>query len=83
MGDEVEVVGVGRATDFLTGENLFTVQFGKISSKKAAAGVLTPPQVSVVLTIFHKFNGVAPYMVGSKWILDIDENGKITLEGKK
>ena len=80
--DEVEVISVTRATDFLTGENLFSVQFGKISSKKAAPGIVSP-LASVVLTLFHKFNGVAPYIVGSKWVMDISNDGKITLEEKK
>ncbi len=89
---EVEVLGVGRATDFTTGDLIYQIQFGKtievneqnrrsIPQPMGAAPI--KEQASVILTLFLNFKGAAPYLVGTKWILTVDEKGGIRLEERK
>ena len=46
-------------------------------------GVMGAP-ASLVLTLLFKFEtGVAPYKVGSKWTIEVSENGSVRLEEAK
>ncbi|MCL2317650.1 MAG: hypothetical protein FWC44_01140 [Methanomassiliicoccaceae archaeon] len=84
----VEVLGVSRATDGATGEELITVQFGKLN-KEAKRPQNVPPGIvyrqpaSLVLTLFFKFREAAPYKVGSKWSLNVSDDGAIQLIEEK
>ncbi len=80
MDKKVEVVGVTRATDFISGETIFSVQFGVIGDRQPRQFDTTPPAIGVMATIFVPFEQSAPYLVGSEWILSVDEkNGTVSL----
>jgi len=86
----VEVLSVARATDGTTGEDVTAVQFGIVSRTIRSNpqpvnpfGVMGAP-ASLVLTLLFKFEtGVAPYKVGSKWTIEVSENGSVRLEEAK
>jgi len=91
MGKEtIEVLSVARATDGITGKDITAVQFGRIDRNVKPAfapsgpfGTIGAP-ASLVLTLLFEFkDGVAPYKVGSKWVLNVSENGAFTLEEAK
>jgi CBS domain containing-hemolysin-like protein len=87
---KIEVLSVVRAVDGITGEDVVSVQFGKVAEKTdnmqrmpvAPFGVVGPP-VSLVLTLFFKFKESAPYRVGSKWDLTVSEDGSLQLQEAK
>lgn len=85
----VEALSVSRATDGVSGEELMSVQFGKVSRvgnatpKSNAPFAMVGQTVSLVLTLFFKFKEVAPYKVGSKWSLAVSEDGAIQLKEEK
>ena len=84
MEQEVEVVNVSRSTDFLTGRTIFSVQFGIIGDVPVREFNTTPPAIGIVVSIFVPFENVAPYLVGSKWILTVDEkDGSVSLRQSK
>ena len=86
----IEVLSVVRAADGVTGEDLVSVQFGKVVKKAdntqriqaAPFGVVGSP-ASLVLTLFFKFKESAPYKVGSKWNLTVSEDGSLQLQEAK
>lgn len=86
----VEVMSVSRVTESATGKTIFLVQFGE--SVKATDELRKylpnppasmPPEAILVNVLILYFNSatVAPYKVGSKWRLDIEDNGAIKLNG--
>lgn len=80
MEQEVEVVNVSRATDFLTGNTIFSVQFGIIGDTPSRKFDTTPPAIGIVASIFVPFENTAPYLVGSKWTLTVDDgDGSVSL----
>lgn len=85
---KVEVTGVSRATESHTGKQIFLVQFGeKVTVDEELQKYLPSPQGSKpaktlfanIMQIFFDSDKAAPYKVGSKWDLEIAENGKVTL----
>lgn len=88
----VEVISIGRITDISTGEFIYQVQFGrmfKVDEKNKASipqmvGIpMSTTQVSIVLVLNVDFKGAAPYLVGSKWTINIDEKGNLSLKEVK
>lgn len=80
MEQNVEVVNVSRATDFLTGNTIFSVQFGVIGDVPPREFNTAPPAIGVVASIFVPFEKTAPYLVGSRWVLSVDDaDGSISL----
>jgi len=84
----VEVLSVSRAADGATGEELISVQFGKVyrnvkENQNMPAGLLFRQPVSLVMTLFFKFDEVAPYRVGTRWSLTVSEEGSIQLKEEK
>jgi|GEM_PF-1990340 len=81
---EIEVLNVSKATDGFSNEDVATVQFGRIVPKSDSkynmlvSRGMNPSFTTLVL--FYKFEDVAPYRVGSKWDLQVDNDGSIKLE---
>ena len=80
----VEVLNVSRGVDGQSGEPVFAVQFGNTLPKSdprynqyVKTGIPVPS--FNVLTLFYGFNGIAPYRVGTKWKIDVDDNGSLKL----
>jgi hypothetical protein len=86
----VEVTSVGRAIETTTGDPLFQVTFGNIAQitpeirqRIQDSGMQVPPGESVganVVVLFFKFDGPAPYRLGSVWELEVAANGAISLK---
>lgn len=80
MEQDVEVIGVSRSTDFITGKTIYSIQFGTLSDVEPRPLSNNPPAISVSAAIFADFDGSAPYKVGSKWKMIVDdENGFVEL----
>jgi hypothetical protein len=86
MGDDkiVEVLNVSRGMDGLSGEPTFAVQFGitlpKTDSRYSQYVKNGIPIPSFnVLTLFYGFDGVAPYRVGTKWKINVNNKGSLKL----
>jgi len=80
----VEVLNVSRGVDGASGEPLFAVQFGNTlltSDKRFDQYVQNgiPIPAFNVLTLFFGFDGVAPYKVGTKWMINVDDDGSLKL----
>lgn len=73
MEKRVEVISISRATDFLTGKDIYSIQFGNVYKRKEVPLTTTPPVISVTASIFVDFGNECPYKVGSKWIISVDE----------
>jgi hypothetical protein len=80
----VEVLNVSRAADGYSNENVASIQFGRIIPKNDPRyqafenrGII-PSFMTLVL--FYKFEDATPYKVGSKWNLEVSENGALKLE---
>lgn len=80
----VEVLNVSRTVDGKSGEPIFAVQFGNTlpkDDKRYAQYVQNgiPIPSFNVLTLFFGFNGIAPYRVGTKWMIAVDDDGSLKL----
>ncbi len=87
---KVEVIQVTRAVESHTGDSIFQVQFGEVVGvdqefrKYLPSTPFSKPQKFVypsALTLFMKSAGAIPYKVGSEWILRVQSDGKLSLEG--
>ncbi|MFH1256489.1 MAG: hypothetical protein V1494_04295 [Candidatus Diapherotrites archaeon] len=85
----VEVMNVSRATEATTGENIYLVQFGELkdATPEIRKSIPTPPNTMPpkkvfenIMILYFNFGKVAPYKVGSKWRLEIADNGEIKLK---
>jgi hypothetical protein len=85
---EVEVISIGRIIDVSTGDFIYQIQFGKMFDVKGDGKAIHSPlpgappankQVSIVLVLNVDIKGAAPYLVGSRWTISIDDNGKLSL----
>lgn len=80
MEKEVEVIGVSRSTDFISGDTIYSVQFGNLGDVRIPPLSNTPPAISVSAAIFADFKDCAPYKVGTKWSMTVDEkDGSVML----
>lgn len=80
MESEAEVVSVSRSTDFITGNIIYSIQFGTLGDVKTRPLNNVPPAISVSAAIFADFKDSAPYRVGSKWKMTVDdEDGSVSL----
>ena len=86
---KVEVTNMTRATENATGDSIFMVQFGEeVLIDEEIKKTLPAPTGSkfakklysnVFVAYFSGFK-VAPYKVGSKWEVEIKENGEILIK---
>jgi len=84
----VEVTNVSRATESHSGNSIYLVMFGeevKVDSelqKYISQSQNSKPPKTVfenVLQVYFDFDAVVPFKVGSKWELNINNDGKISL----
>jgi len=84
---KIEVLSVSRAADGFSNDNVYAVQFGRIIPKtdpRHGAYAISGMNPSfLTLTLFYNFENSAPYRVGSKWDLQISEDGSLKLEEEK
>lgn len=89
---EVEVIQVTRAVEGHTGDSIFQVQFGaaiEVDDELRRFIPTTPfskPQKLVypnVLTLFIKSDQPLPYRVGSRWVIRVQTDGRLSLEEAK
>lgn len=80
MDKEVEVVSVSRATEFATGKDIYSIQFGSVIKRNVSVPTTAPPTISVTATIFVDFKDECPYKVGSKWILSVSDKGIMSIK---
>jgi hypothetical protein len=87
---EVEVIQVTRAVESHTGESIFQVQFGEVIEvdeelrRFVPAAPFSKPQRFVypaALTLFIKSEKPLPYKVGSRWVIRVQKDGRLSLEG--
>jgi|ADurb_Met_01_Slu_FD_contig_111_111731_length_2317_multi_3_in_0_out_0_1 hypothetical protein len=90
--DTVEVISIAPAFDGSTGKPTFQVQFGHLvnMSDEVRRSIPRPPgtappqkQPLIVMGVFADFEGEVPYKVGSKWSLEIKDDGTMTLKEQK
>lgn len=80
MEKEVEVVSVSRATDFLSGKDIYSVQFGTVIKNEKNVPTTSPPTISITASIFVDFDNECPYKVGSKWTISVnDKVGSVSI----
>ncbi|SRR5579875_840787 len=86
---EVEVIQVTRAVEGHTGDSIFQVQFGEVIEVDEELRRFIPttpfskPQKFVypnVLTLFVKSSEPLPYRVGSRWVIRVQRDGRMSLE---
>jgi len=84
---QLEVIGVSRAADGFSNDTVYAVQFGKIMQKTDprynAYAINGMNPTFITLTLFYKFEEAAPYRVGSKWNLQVSNDGTLKLEEEK
>ncbi|MDR1955070.1 MAG: hypothetical protein LBP82_03875 [Candidatus Methanoplasma sp.] len=84
---KVEILSVSRAADGSSNDNVYAVQFGRMmpmDDKRYKTYTINGMDPSfLVLTSFYKFEDSAPYRVGSKWDLQVSDNGTLKLEEEK
>ena len=82
---EVEVLSITQATDITTGDLVYSVGFGYRGTPME--GLQLNPKTkqisSMVLVVFFPLGKECPYKAGSKWTLNIEDDGKISLTEKK
>lgn len=90
--DILEVINVGRVTDFTTGNLIHQIQFGHTVevNDQMRKGMPQPmgsapvrEQASIVLMLMVKFEDAVPYRLGTRWKLNITDQGAITLKEAK
>lgn len=86
---EVEVIQVTRAVEGHTGDSIFQVQFGAVIEVDEELRRFIPttpyskPQRFVypnVITLFVKSGEPLPYKVGSRWVISVQRDGRLSLE---
>ena len=80
---EVEVLAVTQATNILTGASVYQISFGLMGEPMSG---FAPPNVKRVssnfLVIFLPRDKECPYIVGSKWMLKVKDDGTVNLNKK-
>ncbi len=86
---EVEVVLVSRATESATGDLIYQVTFGERVNidgelRKSLQQLQNskPPKeiLPTILNVFISSDGPLPYRIGSRWRIEITDNGSITVK---
>lgn len=89
---EVQVLVIARATESGTGEGIYQIVFGEVlpvdEELKRSIPIQSsskPPKniYSNSLIVFAKFLDEVPYIVGSRWLLNIADNGIMSLKKVK
>jgi hypothetical protein len=85
VSEEVEVISVNRAADVITGKLVFQVAFGSIGTPVQGLGLPSGSNqiASTHLVLFFSDENRCPYLAGSKWILEIQDDGKISVLPKQ
>jgi len=81
---ELQVLSISQAADIITGDPLYQVAFGKMGKPAAAFQSSTPMNkiASNLLVVFAPLEGECPYKAGSKWRLNVSDDGELTLQRK-
>ena len=87
-GFEVEVLSVSRNADIETGKPSSAVVFGnfidsspEVKERVAAGGQTPQPDKTIAnrFIIFFPDLEVPPYLVGTKWVLNVEKDGEIKI----
>ena len=73
---EVEILSVSKAVD-LPDKNVARVQLGRVAITDEQREAFKKMGITpVIATLYYNFEDVAPYIVGSRWNLRVEENGQ-------
>lgn len=84
---DVEVTNVSIATESSTGKSIYAVKFGEKIEVTPDLQKFIPQQANSkppksiyydLAIIYFDFDTAVPYKVGSKWKLNIDNNGAVS-----
>jgi hypothetical protein len=86
---KAQVLGISTVTDIETNEPTAVITFGKLvevtdqirRNLPESQRAIAPPKLGTQdMILLMRMKGVVPYGIGSSWVINIDDNGRLVME---